>query len=56
MNISNERAEQLIELKEILEDTIEYFCDEHMVSGETSWNMLGALSDAKLKVEFKNDL
>ena len=55
MNISNERADQLIELKEILEDTIEYFCDEHMVSGETAWTMVAALADAKLKVEFTNE-
>ena len=49
------RQQQLIELEEILEDTIQYFCDENMVSGETAWNMVGALSDAKLKVEFTND-
>ena len=56
MNISDERATQLIQLKEILEDTVEYFCDENMVSGETAWNMVGALADAKLNVEFTNDL
>ena len=55
MNISNERAEQLIELKEILEDTIEYFCDEHMVSGETAWTMVASLADAKLNVEFPDE-
>ena len=55
MSISNERASQLIELKEILEDTIEYYCDENLVSGETAWNMVGALADAKLKVEFTNE-
>ena len=46
------RQQQLRELKEILEDTVQYFCDENMVSGETAWNMVGALSDAKLNVEF----
>ncbi len=50
------RQQQLIELKELLEDTIEYYCDEHMVSGETAWNMVGALSDAKLNVEFKHEI
>ena len=50
------RQQQLIELKELLEDTIEYYCDEHMVSGETAWNMVGALSDAKLHVEFKHEI
>ena len=49
------RQRQLIELKEILEATVQYFCDENMVSGETAWNMVGALSDAKLNVEFTND-
>ena len=49
------RQQQLIDFKEILEDTIQYFCDENMVSGETAWNMVGALSDAKLNVEFTND-
>ena len=49
------RQHQLIELKEILEDTIQYFCDENLVSGETAWTMVGALSDAKLNVEFTND-
>ena len=55
MSISNERASQLIELKEILEDTIEYYCDTNMVSGETAWTMVAALADAKLKVEFTNE-
>ena len=49
------RQQQLIELKEILEDTIQYFSDENLVSGETAWTMVGALSDAKLNVEFTND-
>jgi len=55
MSISNERASQLVELKEILEDTIEYYCDENMVAGETAWTMVGALADAKLNVEFTNE-
>ena len=53
--MNNEREKQLLELKDIIEDSIEYFCDEHMVSGEIAWEMVGALSDAKLKVEFRND-
>ena len=55
MNISNERASQLVEIKELLEDTIEYFCDTNMVRGETAWTMVAALADAKLKVEFTNE-
>lgn len=53
--MNNEREKQLLELKDIIEDSIEYFCDENMVSGEVAWEMVGALSDAKLKVEFRND-
>ena len=54
--LSDERIQQLLALQEILEDTVEYYCDENMVSGETAWNMVGALADAKLNVEFTNDL
>ena len=42
-------------VKELLEDTIEYYCDTNMVSGETAWTMVAALADAKLKVEFTNE-
>ena len=45
MNISREKA---LELKEVLEDTLEYFCDENMVSGELAWTMVEALAEAKL--------
>ncbi len=55
MTISPQRAQQLIELKELLEDTVEYYCDEHMVSGETAWTMVASLADAKLNVEFPDD-
>jgi len=55
MSITPERASQLIDLKEILEDTIEYYCDEHVVSGEIAWTMVAALADAKLNVEFPDD-
>ena len=55
MNISNERASQLVEIKELLEDTIEYYCDTNMVSGETALTMVAAIADAKLKVEFPDE-
>ena len=45
MNISHE---QLIELTEIVEDTIEYFCDKEQVSGELVWTCISALATAKL--------
>jgi hypothetical protein len=44
--------EQLVELMEIMEDTVEYFCDQHIVSGETAWDMVASLAQAKLNVEF----
>ena len=53
--ISSERAEQLMHLAALMEDSIEYYCDEHMVSGEIAWTMVAALADAKLNVEFPNE-
>ena len=53
--LSDERIQQLLALQEILEDTVEYYCDEHMVSGETAWTMVASLADAKLNVEFPDD-
>ena len=52
MNISHE---QLIELTEVVEDTIEYFCDKEQVSGELVWTFLESLATAKL-VELSGDL
>ena len=53
--LSDERIQQLLALQEILEDTVEYYCDDHMVSGEIAWTMVASLADAKLKVEFPDD-
>ena len=53
--ISERRQQQLIEMMEVMEDTVEYFCDQHMVSGETAWTMVASLADAKLNVEFPDD-
>ena len=46
--ISQQRQQQLIEMMEVMEDTVEYFCDQHMVSGEIAWTMVASLADAKL--------
>ena len=46
--ISEQRQQQLIEMMEVMEDTVEYFCDHHMVSGEVAWTMVASLADAKL--------
>ena len=53
--LSDERIQQLLALQEILEDTVEYYCDENMVSGETAWTMVASLAEAKLNVEFPNE-
>ena len=54
-DLSDERIDQLLHLQALLEDTIEYYCDEHMVSGEVAWTMVASLADAKLNVEFPHD-
>ena len=41
-------SEQLDEFNGLIEDTLAYFCDEHMVSGELSWILIQALAEAKL--------
>ena len=44
LEISREKAQ---ELRELLEDTIEYFCDQEMVSGEVAWTITECLAVAK---------
>ena len=39
---------QLKELTEVVEDTIEYFCDQEQVSGELVWTVLQCLATAKI--------
>ena len=46
--------DQAVNLLETIEDTAEYFCDEHLVSGEQFYVMMKALVDCKLK-EFPLD-
>ena len=43
-----------INLLELIEDTSEHFCDEHLISGEQFYVMMKALCDCKLK-EFPLD-
>ena len=44
MQISRER---LTDLRELFEDTIEYFCDQEQVSGELAWTVLECIAVAK---------
>ena len=46
--------EQSIDLLDTIEDISEYFCDEHLVSGEQFYVMMKALVDCKLR-EFPLD-
>ena len=41
-------SEQLDEFNELIEDTLAYFCDEYMISGELSWVLIQALAEARL--------
>ena len=54
-DLSDERIEQLMHLQALMEDTIEYYCDEHMVSGQVAWTMVASLAEAKLNVEFPDE-
>ena len=40
--------EQLNELTEVVEDAIQYTCDQEMLSGETAWKIVQCLAEAKL--------
>ena len=53
-NEQTKLQEQAINLLELIEDTSEHFCDEHLVSGEQFYVMMKALVDCKLK-EFPLD-
>ena len=39
----------LDEIKEIIEDTIEYACDQYTLSGELVWTVVLCLATAKLE-------
>ncbi len=41
--------DQLKELTEVVEDTIEYFCDKEQKSGELAWTVVFCLATAKLE-------
>ena len=39
---------QLKEITELIEDTIEYYCDKELISGELAWTITECLATAKL--------
>jgi len=40
-------AEVLQEFKDIIEDSIQFFCDEYMISGELAWILAETYAQAK---------
>ena len=36
------------QLRELIEDTVEYWCDEHMLSGELAYIVVETIAEAKL--------
>ena len=40
--------EALNELTEVVEDTVQYACDQEMLSGELAWTVVESLAQAKL--------
>ena len=47
--------ELLQELTEVIEDTVEYFCDQHAQSGEKTWAIIECLAIAK-QAELQGEL
>ena len=45
MQITKEQAH---ELRELIEDTVEYYCDQNMISGETAWTVVECIATAKV--------
>ena len=41
--------QEAVEVKDTIEDAVEYICREYQLSGEKVWTMINALSDAHLK-------
>ena len=52
MHISRD---QLKELTEVIEDTVEYFCDKERASGEMVWIIVESLATAKI-AELRGEL
>ncbi len=46
---------QLSEITEVIEDTVEYACDQNQLSGELVWTVIETLATAKL-AELRGEL
>ena len=40
-------SDQLQDLRQLIEDTVEYYCDDNMLSGELIWTCVECLALAK---------
>ena len=49
MNEQQLLQKQALIVSELIEDSVEMLCDEHLLSGEKVWVMIGALADYKLQ-------
>ena len=45
---SEQLQHEAFEIMELIEDVVEYHCDEKFISGEKMWVMINALSTYKL--------
>ena len=54
-NQMNITREQLDELTSVIEDTVEYACDQQMLSGELAWTVIECLATAKI-AELRGEL
>ena len=49
MNYSKEElVNHSVNLLELIEDIVEYYCDENRISGELAYQIVGGISGAKL--------
>ena len=49
MNEQQLLQKQALIVSELIEDSVEMLCNEHLLSGEKVWVMIGALADYKLQ-------
>ena len=46
---------QLVQLTELIEDTVEFYCDQNVVSGQLVWTVVECLAAAK-QAELEGEL
>ena len=49
MNEYEKLEHQAVEVMQLIEDSVEYYCTENVISGEIVWSMIMGLAEAKLK-------